>query len=70
MAMRTARVALIVRRRMSVSDLGGNHRYDSQRAGIHDEDLIADQDIFIVAILWGILHDSKQAIYSDEPFSE
>jgi hypothetical protein len=38
-------------------DLGVNHRNDSHRAGIHDEDLIADQDVFIAAILRGIFQD-------------
>jgi hypothetical protein len=28
--------------KMSASDLGGNHRDDSQRAGINDENLVAD----------------------------
>jgi len=36
---------------ISASGLGSNHRYDSQRAGIHDKNFIADQDILIVAIL-------------------
>ena len=42
------------------SDLSVNHRYDSERAGIHDEDLIADQDVFITAILRGIFHDRNR----------
>src|ERR1700722_18472134 len=47
----------------SACDLSVNHRYDSQRAGIHDEDLIADLDVFIAAILRGIFHDrNRQAV--------
>ena len=45
---------------ISASDLGSNHRYDSQRAGIDDENFVADQDIFIVAILRGIFQDRNR----------
>ena len=46
--------------RMFVSYLGRNHRYDSHRAGIHKKNLITDQDIFVAAILRGILHDRNR----------
>ena len=46
--------------RMFVSYLGRNHRYDSHRAGIHNKNLITDQDIFVAAILRGILHDRNR----------
>ena len=46
--------------RMFVSYLGRNHRYDSHRAGIHNNNLITDQDIFVAAILRGILHDRNR----------
>jgi hypothetical protein len=45
---------------ISASGLGSNHRYDSQRAGIHDKNFIADQDILIVAILRDIFHDRNR----------
>src|ERR1700724_3592555 len=45
---------------MSASTLSSNHRNDSERAGIHDEDLVADQDVFIAAILRGIFHDRNR----------
>jgi hypothetical protein len=40
--------------------LSVEHRYDSERAGIHDKYLIADQDVFIAAILRGIFHDRNR----------
>jgi hypothetical protein len=47
---------------ISASDLGSNHRYDCQRAGIHDQNFIADQDIIIAAILRGIFQDRNRQI--------
>jgi hypothetical protein len=45
---------------ISASGLGSNHRYDSQRAGIHDKNFIADQDILKTAILRGIFNDRNR----------
>jgi hypothetical protein len=37
--------------------LAGNHRHDSECAGIHDQNFIANQNILIVLILRRIIHD-------------
>ncbi len=47
---------------ISASDLGSNHRYNCQGAGIHDQNFIADQDIIIAAILRGIFQDRNRQI--------
>jgi hypothetical protein len=50
------------------SDLSVNHRNDSECAGIHDEDLIADQDVF--RDIAGHIQGSKLARHKDALFLE
>jgi hypothetical protein len=49
-------------RTIHASNLGRNYRHDCQRAGVHDEIFIADQNIVVVAILRGIFHNRNRQI--------
>ena len=42
------------------SGSGRDHRDDSVRAGVYDKNIIADQDVFIVAVLRGVFHDPRR----------
>src|SRR5437899_7110597 len=52
--------ALIDPSLLSVSDLGRDHRNDSERAGVHDKNVIAHQDVFIAAVLWSEFEDPRR----------
>jgi hypothetical protein len=62
------RAALVISRRVARSGSGGNHRDDSVRARIHDENIIADQDV--VRDIAGRIPRSEPAAGKDGLFSE
>jgi hypothetical protein len=45
---------------LSVSDLGRDHRYDSERTGVYDKNVIAHEDVFIAAVLRSIFEDPSR----------
>jgi hypothetical protein len=47
---------------LSVSGLGRDHCNNFERAGIHDKNVIAHEDVFIAAVLWSIFEDRSQAV--------
>jgi hypothetical protein len=52
--------ALIDPSPLSVSELGRDHRYDSERAGVHDKNVIAHQDVCIAAVFRSIFDDPRR----------